>query len=480
MALNDDAARRGLRIGTALADACAMYPALAVADAEPEADLHLLETIADWCDRYTPLVGLDAPDGLFLDVSGCAHLFGGEAALLRDIHERLSAQGFHVRSAIAPSAGSAWALARHGSKPLASNDNLRDLLLPLPLAALRLAPEIVGALNESGLKQVRDIADLPRAPLAARFGATLIKRLDQAFGRDEEPIVPRLPLPSYVVERRFADPIAREEDVLGTIAHLSEELVRSMERHGEGARRLQVALFRADGKVQRIEVGTGEPLRDPARMQRLFIDRLAVLADECDPGFGFDVVRLAALATARLDPLQTGLDRAENEAELAHLVDRFSARFGAHRVLRLLPQDTHIPEYAVSAMAAQTSRRPDLSSPSPLRGRSTREACEPQDSLIPARPIRLFERAEPIEAIAEVPDGPPVRFRWRHVLHEVAHAEGPERIALQWWRDAAGAALTRDYFRIESKDGIRVWLYREGLYGRETERPRWFLHGLFA
>ncbi len=469
-AMNDSAARLGLRSGMALADARAMYPSLACTDAEPDAELHLLETIADWCDRYTPLVGLDAPDGLLLDISGCAHLFGGENALGCDLRQRLMRQGFHVRAAVAPSAGAAWALARHGTAMSASNENLRDLLFPLPLAALRLSDETVAALAESGLKSIHDIAGLPRAPLAARFGVQVIRNLDRAFAREEEAITPRLPLPSYVAERRFPDPVAREDDILGTLAHLAGELSRAMERHGDGARRLQAALFRADGKVQRIEIGTGEPLRDPERIQRLFVDRLAVLADECDPGFGFDVIRLSALSTARLDPAQTGLSGRDDTAEIAHLIDRFSARFGAARVQRLIPNDTHIPEFAMRAVAAQSQPvRPTL---------STQE--KEQDSQSPSRPIRLFERPEPVaDAVAEVPDGPPVRFRWRQVLYEIVRAEGPERIAMEWWRDGNGAMLTRDYFRVESRAGARLWLYRQGLYS-ERDQPRWYVHGLFA
>jgi protein ImuB len=206
-------------------------------------------------------------------------------------------------------------------------------------------------------------------------------------------------------------------------------------------------------------------------MSRLFTDRLAVVADECDPGFGFDVIRLSALATARLDPAQTGLGNNGDDArELLHLVDRFSARFGASRVQRLVANDTHIPEYATRTVTAQSARQL-----SPARIENIQ-----QDSLLPIRPIRLFERPEPVsEAVAEVPDGPPVRFRWRQMLHEIVHAEGPERIAMEWWRDAQGDALTRDYFRVQSRAGARLWLYRQGMYGGH-ETPRWFVHGLFA
>jgi protein ImuB len=467
-AFNDAAAALGLKMGMPLADARAMYPSLRVENADPQADRVLLEAVADWCDRYTPLVGLDPPDGLILDVSGCAHLFGGERALGRDIPARLARQGLRAEIGLADTVGCTWAVARYGETPLVPKGATRDILLPLPLAALRIAPDTVAALAQAGLKRIADVIERPRAPLAARFGQEFIHRLDQALGREDESIRPRLPLPSYVAERRFPDPIGREADVLGTIGQLAHELGGLLERRGEGARLLQVALFRTDGKVYRLETGTGKPLRDPARIERLFIERLATLGDECDPGFGYDMVRLSALVCERLDPAQSGLAGPDDQIELAHLIDRLSARFGARRLVRLVPRDTHIPEYAVAAIPAQAARGAFVTDPIA------------QDSRAPVRPIRLFARPEAIEAVAEVPDGPPVRFRWRHVLHEVAAAEGPERIAIEWWRDAEGHTLTRDYFRVESRQGARAWLYREGLYKRETGSPRWFLHGLFA
>jgi protein ImuB len=537
-AMNDAATRLGLRAGMALADAKAMYPALAVVDADPQADRSLLEAIADWCDRYTPLVGLDPPDGLMLDITGCAHLFGGEAAFCDDIVRRLELQGLAARAAIADTVGCAWAVARYGDKhAIVPPGGARTALLRLRLAALRIASDIEATLGQAGLKCIADVIDRPRAPLAARFGAEFIRRIDQAVGREEEPITPRLPVPPYVAERRFAEPILLEADVLATTELLAQELARMLERRGEGARRLQVALFRTDGKVHRSEVGTGAPLRDPVRMRALFAERLAAAGDVCDPGFGFDVVRLTALATERCDPVQTGLAEPDHAVELAHLIDRLGARFGLRRITRPVPQDSHIPEFAVAAVAAhanlsdlvlrsraqhgvskdgriareehqgvyarlrglsrhalmsQTSGHPSRRAhPSPsAQKRAPQDEAEnffiaapariQTDSLCPPRPIRLFGRPEAIEAIAEVPDGPPVRFRWRRVLHQVAHAEGPERIAMEWWRDHTGRALTRDYFRVESREGVRVWVYREGLYGRELMEPRWFLHGLFA
>jgi protein ImuB len=515
VALNDAAAALGVKRDMALADARARYPSLPVAEADTEADRRLLEAIADWCDRYTPLVGLDPPDGLVLDITGCAHLFGGEAALARDLVTRLASQGFAACAAVADTVGCAWALARYGSAgafvaedspmlprhnrrspspqgertqstaaavPVAiiSSDGTEAAMLPLPIAALRIDADAVDALAVVGLKSVGDLAARPRASFVARFGERLLHRLDQALGRQDEPITPRLPVPLAMVEQRFAEPIAREADVLGTIEHLAQQLAIVLERRGEGARLIQLALFRTDGAVHRLEIGTGAPLRDPVRIRKLFEDRLATLGDACDPGFGYDVIRLSALVNERSDPAQTGFGSADHAEELAHLIDRLGARFGLRRVLRLVPQDTHIPEYAVAAVPAHAVSSSSLLGEGVAPTRAEEKGSHRQDSLFPTRPIRLFERPEPVEATAQVPDGPPIVFRWRQVRHQVVHAEGPERIALEWWRDEARHRLTRDYFRVESSAGVRVWLYREGLYGRETAQPRWYLHGLFA
>jgi protein ImuB len=468
-ALNDAAEALGLKVGLGLADARARYPSLPVVEADFEADRRLLEAIADWCDRYTPLVGLDAPDGLFLDITGCAHLFGGEAAMARDLVMRLSHQGFAVRVAVADTVGCAWAVSHYGSAGIVPRGEGAAALMQLPIAALRTEAKIVADLAASGLKNIKDLATRPRAPFAARFGEALIQRLDQAFGRIDEPIVPRLPVPDAMTEQRFHEPIAREADVLGTIEHLARELARVLERRGEGARLVRLALFRTDGKVHRLEIGTGAPLRDPARIRKLFEERLAVLGDACDPGFGYDMVRLSALVAERTDPVQTGLAQSDHAEEMAHLIDRLGARFGLSRVTRQVMQDTHIPEFAVASVPAHAPRQAGVAA----------LAIE-QDSLAPVRPVRLLSKPELIEATAQVPDGPPIRFTWRHVKHQVTRAEGPERIAMEWWRNERGQKLTRDYFRVECGEGARVWVYREGLYGSEVERPRWFVHGLFA
>jgi protein ImuB len=355
----------------------------------------------------------------------------------------------------------------------------RDAVTPLPVAALRLAPETATLLGQVGLTSIADLLARPRATLAARFGADLLRRLDQAIGVDEESITPRKPLPRYVAEQRFAEPIALERDVLGTIQRLGARLETTLEQRGEGAREIEVVLFRVDGKLLRVSAATSRPIRDAALVRRLFAERLAAIGDAHDPGFGFDLIRLSVIVAEPLALRQTAFAGPDDGEDVSALIDRLGARVGFCCVLRVVAHDTHIPEFA--ALEIPANKAPESRAVTWRAVSATREeTCDPEDSLAPLRPIKLFARPEPIEAMAEVPDGPPVRFRWRHVLHEVAVAEGPERLAMEWWRDAAGAALTRDYFRIESREGARFWVFREGLYARETRAPRWYLHGLFG
>jgi protein ImuB len=472
VALDEAAERLGLHTGLALAQARAMHPALQAIGEDATADAALLEKIADWCLRYTPLVAVDAPDGLLLDIGGCAHLYGGEETLVADLAARLEQAGFAYSIAIAGSIGAAHAAAHFGEPGRHASGEERNVLAPLPLAALRLPADTVAALARVGLKRIGDIVDLPRSPLTARFGADLLLQLDRALGAEHEPLNPRLPVAPYVAEQRFAEPIAREEDVLAIIMRLAARLQFALERRGDGARRLELTLFRTDGELRRIAVGCSRPLRDPAQIRALFVERLAALADEFDPGFGFDMARLSVLVAEAAPPEQIGIGGSEDAAEVDRLVDRLSARLGARRVRRLIAQDSHIPEIAGAAVPAQMTG----TDPGWPAYRHYAAAAE----LAP-RPLRLLTRPEPIEALAEVPDGPPLRFRWRRALHEVIAAEGPERIEGAWWSEHGGPA--RDYFRVEDKAGLRFWLFRAGLYrdlAQGASTPTWFLHGTFA
>ncbi len=497
----------GLRPGMSLPDARAMHPALVCAEADPQAEAEALARIADWCRRFTPLAALDAPDGIMLDVSGAAHLFGGEASLQADVEARLRAQGFFARAALASTPEAAFALARYGGERAArvlpaelDAAALARRLGDLPLAALRIDQATLKALAEAGLRRIGDILMRPRAPIAARCGAELYARLDGLLGRAKTPISPRFEAPAFMAERRFLDGLVRREDIEASILSLAQDLSRLLARHGEGARRLEVSLFRVDGALMRFEAGSSRPLREPDVIARLFRERFeaASAANEgeaFDAGYGFDVIRLAALEVERRDEEEAdcfdigkGQGAGANlaAADLADLVDRLGARLGVRRVTRLVFHATHAPEFAVTAAPAAQCASKDRHihdvnhiKQAALSTRPKAFSEEADFPRLPARPIRLLPRPEPIDAIAGVPDGPPLRFRWRRVLHEVAAFEGPERIAPEWWRRDE-RALTRDYFRAEDTEGRRFWVFREGLFVSETARPRWFMHGLFA
>lgn len=466
VALDDAAAALGLAEETALAEARARYPLLEVAQENSQADAKLLETVAEYCRRWTPLVACDAPDGVFLDITGCAHLFGGEAELGKDLRARLTRQGFHVRVAIASTPGAAWALSRYGMEAILPADSERGTLAKLPIAALRIEREAVAALARVGLKKIGDLYELPRAPLAARFGKTLLERLDCALGLLEEPLSPRLEVAPYMAERLFAEPIGHEEDVLAAVARLAQKLAAMLERRGEGARRIELALFRADGAVLTVRAATSRPSHDARALADLFAARLDVLRDELDPGFGYDLVRLSVLDADRIGAAQADLAGPDNAEELARLIDHLGARLGPSRIVRQEAYESHLPERAVLHV--------------PVSGASEAAWKIPEPEVPPERPLRLLLKPEPVEeVVAMVPDGPPARFRWRRVSHEIVRAEGPERIADEWWR-IAESRPTRDYYRVEDKEGRRFWLFREGLFGREHVQPRWFMHGSFA
>ena len=300
-----------------------------------------------------PLVATDRAMAFCLDISGCAHLFGNEQKLRDGLLTRTTDFGFSARAAIASTIGAAWAAAHFDDIAIMPLGGERELLAPLPLAALRLPQETVAGLARVGLKRIGDIIDLPRPPLAARFGADLLRQLDRALGREYEPLSPRLPVAPYIAEKSFPDPIAREQDVLATIERLAAQLKLALAARGDGARSLELVLFRTDGAVKRISVGTSCPLRDPEAIRTLFVERLAALGDEMDPGFGFDLARLSVVVAEPCPDEQIGFGASENRVELDHLIDRLSARLGRSRVTRLLAQDTHTPELASTAVPAQ-------------------------------------------------------------------------------------------------------------------------------
>ena len=445
----------------------ALVPELTTADAEPEADALALTALADWCVRFSPAVAADRPDGLFLDISGLAHLWGGEAALMADFRDRLAANGLPFRLAIADTPGAAWALSHYGQDgTLAPPNGQAELLAPLPPAALRLDPEAAAQIERLGLRRLGQLMEIPRAPLGRRFGAHTLDRLDQALGRSAEALAFRRPPTPWFARLAFLEPISAPGDMARVTEDVTAKLCARLEAEGQGGRRFEVAFHRVDGKALTVAVGLSLPGRDARRIARLFQPKIETV----DPGFGVESVTIAAYAVEPVGGRQTRLDAgldAAVEDGLAPLVDRLANRLGPCAVWRAAPFESHVPELSVTREAALGA------SANPAR---------PWDREAP-RPVRLFRRPEPLEGvIALTPDDPPSQFRWRGRLHRIRRAEGPERISEEWWKGDIGdvsIAHIRDYYRVEDQDGGRFWLFRAGLYQGGVP-ARWWLHGLFA
>ena len=459
----------GIVPGLALADARALQSDLVVAEMDEAADQHWLKRLARRCTRWSPLVSTVPPDGITLDITGAEHLFGGEAGMAVQIEEALAAAGMTLRLAAAHTPEAAQALARYAAHPI--KDELQAIRA-LPVVALGLEAEASLALRRAGLKTIGDVGERPAASIAARFGLGAITALRRLTGEEQAPINPlAVPAPLHF-EHRFAEPITLQSMVAACFADLLHEAARLLETRDLGGRCFVLNLLRSDGETHRLEIVTGAPTRDPALVLRLFDERIAALADPLDPGFGYDCLRLAVMVVEPLAAVQGDFDGNRAEADgLAELIDRLSTRLGPGAVRRIVPQDSHIPEQAQLALPAIRCPAPQRW-PNPVAG-------EPV-----MRPLFLFDPPRPVEVIAEVPDGPPLRFRWRSRLHEVRLYEGPERIASEWWQRKGGAnpgsgGLTRDYYRIEDGRGRRYWIFRHGLYDEKPD-PRWYLHGLFA
>jgi protein ImuB len=383
--------------------------------------------------------------------------------------------GLQVRAVIAGTPDAARALARFGRVGIVSNGQDETYVGKLPIAALAgVEHETAIALSRAGLKSIGHLANRPPQVLAARFGQSLVTQVMQTLGREDARLTPYRPLPAVAVEQRFAEPLSQVEALEGVLALLIEKAVLALQERGEGGRAFEASLFRSDGDVRRLTVETGRPCREATTILKLYRERLAALADPIDAGFGFDVIRLAVPAAEPLGSLQPGFggDAAEDEA-VGALIDRLVVRFGRNRVLKFEPQDTHDPDREAQFVPASEKSGKRYRAATPRISWPRPEPGEP-----PIRPLHLFDPPQLIETLAEVPDGPPVRFRWRRILHDVKRAEGPERIAPEWWRKKNGEP--RDYYRVEDAAGCRFWIFRQGLYRQDAPRPRWFMHGVFA
>lgn len=504
-ALDARASKLGLKLEQALADARAIVPDLLV----QEIDHDLLEGVfadfADWHSNASPIVAVLTDQvrygQLALDITGVSHLFGGEVQMLGILTNRLRKLGYTVRGSIASTIGAAWALAQFQDGRVLPPGEERVALADLPVAALRLGEEQVGLLNQLGLKQVGQLWGRDRRALQARFGETLLIRLDQAAGLREEQIKPRIPLAERFTERRFAEPIGLLDDVLMCARDLAIQLALRLEQEAMGAQSFHLFVYRVDHKVMSLSVNAARATRDPEHIARLFSHRAERLMGEYDPGFGIDMIRLAASSVTELDSTQLGAFTTDDgAADLDRLYDRLSSRLGPLSVVRTVFVNSHIPERA-ARFEPVVARMPE----------------DPEAFPDPAvvRPLRLFPVPEPITVLAQAPDGPPLHMTWRRERYRLTRTAGPERIEAEWQRTGTRLdyilppptekteekkpppnvpveanprdkleafdpdRVLRDYYMAEDEDGHRFWLFRQGTYGRDHQ-PQWFIHGLFS
>jgi protein ImuB len=434
----------GLHVGMPATKAQALVRDLVIRDADPEADAQALDRLALWMrQRFAPIVAADPPNGIVIDSTGADHLHGGEAAMLTTLVERLADVGLRARAAIADTWGAAHALARFAARPgyVSEKGHAASDAAALPIAALRLAPELVDALRVLGFERICDLLAQPRAPLTLRFGPELGRRLDQATGE-------------------VAEPIGAAETIARYIGKLAAQLCDALEQRGLGARRLDLICHRIDSRAQAVRVGTGLPLRDAKRMTRLLCDKIETI----DPGFGIEVMTLAAIVTEPLAPKQVASSLVEEaEPDVSGLIDLLANRVGERNLYRIAPVPSDVPERAgrhIPALAPETGAEWPGHWP---------------------RPSRLLARPEPIDTVALLPDHPPASFTWRGVRRRVKRADGPERVFGEWWKRDPELTAVRDYFRVEDDAGDRYWVYRAG-DGEDasTGSHRWFLHGVFG
>nr|WP_232318374.1 DNA polymerase Y family protein [Sphingomonas sp. TDK1] len=473
----------GIRIGMALTQARALVPELRVDPADPDGDRADLERLAHGlARRWSPSVTLAGEDLLFLDLTGVAHLHGGEARMLRRLHALLARLGFAARIAVADTLGAAWALARFRPETLlrCPPGEHGAWLAPLPVEALRLEGDALDLLHRLGVDSIGQLAALPRAPLVRRFGTVIAARLDQALGRIPEPVTPVTPPEPIAVTQRFAEPIATPEAIAHWLGDLVHRLAEALAEAGQGARRIGLVADRVDGVPQRIGIGLARASRDPAHLLRLLARRI----DQIEPGYGLDAMTLHLLRSEPLGalPVEERLD-AETVPDLAPLIDTLATRIGMARLWRMRPVESDVPERSAAALPPLDP--PEREAP-PMKADDVRQLD--RNAPLPPwhpdwpRPIRLLRRPERLDfVVAELPDQPPRRFTWRGERHEVVHADGPERIHGEWWKRAAETHATRDYFRVEDERGRRYWLFRQGDGERSvTGDLSWYLHGLFG
>lgn len=441
----------------ALTDARAIFPDLKTCIGAPERDQVFLAALHRWAGRFSPFVAMDGRDGLFIDITGCAHLFGGEQAMLEMMTGDFAGLRIKAQGAIADAKGAAFALARQGTRHvIAPPGQSREALCDLPLAFLRLDRETVSGLNRLGFSTIGALYTVPRASLARRFGMELVTRLDQALGFSSEPVAPTNPVPHFAARMTLPDPIGLLDDVTEALRRLIAQLCHRLEDAGRGMRSVRLTVRRADNTHEAIEVGLARPSREPDAILRLFARPLS----ELDAGFGIDFLRLEARGVEPVCPRQlSGEPSVKSEtaqsAALDELIARLGNRIGFNQVRRFVPAQSHIPERSFVTAAA-------------VRARLKNSEWSPGG---PRRPLTLMT-PEPVQPV--LPGRPPRTFSWRGRKIDIAHAVGPERIAPEWWRkNPDWAGKPKDYWRVEGAGGERLWLVED------HEAHRWTVCGEF-
>jgi protein ImuB len=453
--VNTLAMRSGISPGMVLADCKAIMPELQMIESEPGKAGKLLGALAEWSIRYTPFVAIDS-DGLILDTSGCTHLWGGEIAYLENIKKKLGAYGYTVCAAIADTIGAAGGMARFGKALSAVESGMhKEALRELPPAALRLDPSVLARLKKLGLERIGSFIDMPRPTLRRRFGELLPLRIGQALGHEIELAVPVKPIPLYQERLSSMEPIATAVGITIALQQLLETLCLRFSAEGMGLRSAIFKAYRVDGDMQQIEIGTGHPSRNQKHLFRLFEHKIATL----EPALGFELFVLEAPKVEVVTNEQAAIWNAtcQNDMKVAELLDRVAARTGSDAINRYIPAEHYWPERSVKQAM-------------PLWEKPTSRWRTDWP-----RPIHLLPHPEAIEVTAVLPDYPPMLFRYKGKLYNVAKSDGPERIEQEWW---LADGLYRDYYCIEDNEGARYWLFRSGPY--DLQQPQWFIHGFFA
>ena len=449
-------AQEGIFRGMAVADVRALFPSVQVFRENAEVEQKLLKQLGEWCFRYTPVVAVDPPDGVVLDISGCPHLWGGEPAYLDGLTRDLQRGGYAVHTAITDTIGASWGIAHYGKNgTIVAPHEHTKALLTLPPAALRLEERQLDKLKKLGFHRIGQLLEIPSLNLRRRLGETLIERLEQAQGTTAEFLNPVRPAAVYSMRLPCPEPILTAKGIEIALKQLLDGVVKQLARAGKGMRTGIFKAYRVDGKIVQIRIGTNRASRNPAHLYPLFELQLPQL----EPAEGIELFELEALLVEELSETQEALwaTNAHDESLIAELLDRIAGKIGKQHIHRYLPVEHYWPEWSVES----------------VQSLSEQPQCRwPVDRF---RPLHLFAKPRPVEVMVPLPDYPPLHFRYRGQIIRIARADGPERIEQEWWLQTGSP---RDYYRVEDTGGARYWLFRRGSYDRGN--PQWFLHGFFV